>query len=296
MNIVDRGEGPAIVVIPGIQGRWEWMKPGIDALARRNRVITFSLADEPSSGADFDEALGFWNYVEQVRNALDQAGIHDAAICGVSYGGLIAAAFAARYPQRATALILVSALPPSWQPDARVSFYLRSPWLLSPLFCVGAVRLYREIATAADTRWGGLMSAGHAGLTAIRHMFHPGRMARRVHLFSCARSQELAAGRIEAQLANVKVPKMIITGEDALERVVPPRMTREYLAIWPEALVETLARTGHLGMITRPEEFATMVNGFASSHLATNSKTVDEAAHIGVSADRPPRHSTRGRG
>ena len=295
MNIVDRGAGSPIVVIPGIQGRWEWMKPGIDALARRNRVITFSLADEPSSGADFDPGRGFWNYVEQVRNALDQAAIREAAICGVSYGGLIAAAFTARYPQRATALILVSALPPSWKPDARVSFYLRSPWLLSPLFCVGAARLYREFATAADTRWGGLMSAGHAGLTASRHMFHPGRMARRVHLFSSACGQESAAGRIEAQLANVKVPKMIITGEDTLERVVPPRLTREYLAIWPEAQVETLARTGHLGVITRPEQFATMVNGFASRHLAMNSKGGDEAAHVGVSAARSPHHATLGR-
>src|SRR4029077_16103657 len=45
MNIVDRGEGPPIVVIPGVQGRWEWMQTGIDALARYGRVITFSLAD-----------------------------------------------------------------------------------------------------------------------------------------------------------------------------------------------------------------------------------------------------------
>ena len=35
MNIVDRGSGVPVVVIPGIQGRWEWMKPGVDALARR---------------------------------------------------------------------------------------------------------------------------------------------------------------------------------------------------------------------------------------------------------------------
>ena len=113
MNIIDRGSGEPIVVIPGVQGRWEWMKPGIDALAKRGRVITFSLADEPSSAADFDETSGFWNYVEQVRNALQQSGIDKAAICGVSYGGLIAAAFAARFPGHTTSLILASALPPS---------------------------------------------------------------------------------------------------------------------------------------------------------------------------------------
>ena len=271
MNIIDRGSGQPIVVIPGIQGRWEWMKPGIEALAKRARVITFSLADEPSAGADFDDALGFWNYVDQVRKALDQSGIDSAVICGVSYGGLIAGAFAARYPARTTSLIVVSALPPSWRPDARVLFYLRSPWLLSSLFCLASVRLYREFASAQDTWWRGVTSACGAGITALRHMFHPGRMARRVHLLNSVLAPNGGPGRIEAELAHVKVPTMIMMGEDALERVVPPRMTREYLAMWPHARVETLARTGHLGMITRPGEFAALVSAFASAHTARKS-------------------------
>jgi len=267
MNIIDRGSGEPIVVIPGIQGRWEWMKPGIDALARRARVVTFSLADEPSSGADFDDSAGFWNYVDQVRKVLEQAGIDKAAICGVSYGGLIAAAFAARFPGRTTSLILVSALPPSWRPDARVLFFLRSPWLLSPLFCLGSVRLYREIATARDTWWSGVTSSCRTGINVLRHMLHPGRMARRVHLLSSV----FGPGRIDAELAHVKVPTMIVTGEESLERVVSPRITREYLALWPHARAETLPRTGHLGMITRPEEFAALVSGFVSAHAARKS-------------------------
>src|SRR5262245_40565293 len=267
MNVLDRGSGQPIVVIPGIQGRWEWMKPGIDALARRARVITFSLADEPSSGADFDQSVGFWNYVEQVRQALDQSGIEEAAICGVSYGGLIAGAFAARYPARVASLILVSALPPSWKPDARVSLYLRSPWLLSPLFCLASVRLYREFATAQDTWWSGVTSASGASMRVLLHMFHPGRMARRVHLLSSV----FTPGRIDTELAHVKVPTMIVTGEESLERVVSPRMTREYLAIWPHARLETLARTGHLGLITRPDAFAAVVSGFAAAHATRKS-------------------------
>lgn len=126
MKIVDRGGGTPVVVIPGVQGRWEWMKPTIDALAQRCRVLTFSLADEPSSGVRFDEAHGFASYVDQVRDALDAAGVRKAAICGVSYGGLIAATFAARYPDRTSSLVLVSALPARWMPNARVRFYLHA--------------------------------------------------------------------------------------------------------------------------------------------------------------------------
>src|SRR5688500_11325026 len=148
MKIIDVGSGPPIVIVPGIQGRWEWMKPAVDALATRCRVITFSLADEPTCGGRFDEARGFESYVDQIRHAMDQAEVETAAVCGVSYGGLIAAAFASRHPERVSSLLLVSALPPDWAPDARVRFYLRAPVLLSPLFLVGSLRMYREIAAA----------------------------------------------------------------------------------------------------------------------------------------------------
>ena len=258
MNIVECGSGIPVVIIPGIQGRWEWMKPGIDALEKQGRVITFSLADETSADARFEEAAGFWSYVEQVRDAMDASGVDCAAICGVSYGGLIAGAFAARYPGRVSSLILVSALPPSWRPDARVSFYLRVPWLLTPLFCLGSLRLYREIAADNDTCWSGMTAACGAGFNVVRHMFHPGRMARRVHL--------LSAVRIETELARVKVPTLIVTGEGSLDRVVPPRVTQEYLTIWPHARAETLTRSGHLGVITRPDDFAALVSRFAATH------------------------------
>src|SRR5438094_690051 len=40
----DQGSGDPLVVIPGIQGRWEWMRPALRALARDRRVISFTLA------------------------------------------------------------------------------------------------------------------------------------------------------------------------------------------------------------------------------------------------------------
>ena len=84
-------------------------------------------------------------------------------------------------------------------------------------------------------------------------------MARRVHLLS-------SVERIEAELACVKVPTLVVTGEGSLERVVPPSVTRQYLTIWPHAHAETLPRTGHLGLITRPNEFAALVARFAAAH------------------------------
>ena len=61
MQVVDCGAGAPIVLVPGIQGRWEWMKSGLASLAERVRVISFSLADEPSSGYPFQTEPGFDN-------------------------------------------------------------------------------------------------------------------------------------------------------------------------------------------------------------------------------------------
>jgi pimeloyl-ACP methyl ester carboxylesterase len=230
------------------------MRPAVEALAVRCRVITFSLADEPSCGGRFDETEGLSCYVQQIGEALDAAGVRRAAICGVSFGGLIAAAFAAAHPERVTALVLVSALPPGWQPDARVRFYLRAPVLLSPLFCLASLRLYREIRSASQGVASGARAALRHGLNVVTHMLSPSRMARRARL--------LPATGIGRTLAAVHVPTLVVTGSDGLDRVVPVRLTLEYLGIWPHARHEVIPRTGHLGLITRPDAFAAVVAPF----------------------------------
>ena len=287
MKIIDRGGGTPIVVIPGVQGRWEWMKPTIDALAQRCRVVTFSLADEPSCGGHFDEGDGFGCYVEQVREALDAAGIPEATICGVSYGGLIAAAFAARYPARTSSLVLVSALPAGWQPNARVRFYLRAPRLLMPLFMVSSLRMFPEIAAANDSMTKGLSAAVRHGWRVLTHMFSPSRMARRVHLLQHVDLQQELA---QLPATGNQLPTLIITGEPSLDCVVRVAETHAYLQLWPQASVATIARTGHLGLITRPSAFANIVVPFAErcGGSASRPSTTARGALSEVEGRNPP--------
>jgi pimeloyl-ACP methyl ester carboxylesterase len=229
------------------------MAPAVDALARRCRVITFSLADEPSAewaprGAGFDA------YVEQVAQALDACALQRAVVCGVSYGGLVAAAFARRYPERVAGLALVSALPPSWRPDSRARFFMRSPNLLLPLFLLGSLRLYPEIAAAHGGWWRGVWPSIRQGARSLAHFPAPGRMARRAGIVAEARVEDLGG---------VRVPVLVMTGEAGLDRVVPPALTTEYTRIWPHATAVTLERTGHLGLVTRANAFAEVIVRFA---------------------------------
>lgn len=252
--MVDRGSGTPVVLVPGIQGRWEWMAPTVEALAARHRVVAFSLCDEPTSEFSCDPDRGFDNYVMQVGEALDRGGISQAVLVGVSYGGLIAAEFAARWPERVSRLVLASALPPDWTPDRRARFYLRAPLLLSPLFFAGSpARILPEIRTAipiASVRRRFLVA--HA-TRVLRAFLSPARMARRVRW--------LEAHRFESPLT-IQAPTLVITGEPTLDRVVPTSTTLRYVTTLKSARHAVLLNTGHLGVITRPETFAELVTSF----------------------------------
>jgi pimeloyl-ACP methyl ester carboxylesterase len=244
-------------MIPGLQGRWEWTRPAVDALSKRQRVIAFSLCDEPTSDFTCDPAEGFDIYIRQVSEALDRAQLKCAVIAGVSYGGLIAAEYAARHPDRTWKLVLVSALPTSWKPDARARFYMKAPTLLGPLFFASAPgRLHKEFAAAAPRFSDRVrMMAGH-GLRAARAPMSPRRMARRVHW---AEQHRFANPR------SVSAPALVITGEARLDQVVPVAITRHYLEQLPSATHVVLERTGHLGLVTRPDAFADAIERFVNA-------------------------------
>src|SRR5713101_4259070 len=146
MNIVERGSGLPLVVIPGIQGRWEYLQPAVDALSRHFRVITFSLSGERGSGLAFDPSRGLDNYTDQIASVLDALGIDRAVMCGVSFGGVTAIRFAAVHPARCSLLVLVSTPRPGLQLRRRHQIYVRMPWLFGPLFIAETPwRLRKEI-------------------------------------------------------------------------------------------------------------------------------------------------------
>src|SRR5262245_46268421 len=128
MVIVDRGEGPPVVLVPGIQGRWEYLAPTVDALALSHRVLTFSLRDEPKAGWPSGAAApSLDDFADQIGDVLADRGLSQAAVCGISFGGRIAIRFAARQPERVTALLVVSTPGPLWHLRTSHRLYSRAP-------------------------------------------------------------------------------------------------------------------------------------------------------------------------
>ena len=254
-RIISKGSGTPLILIPGLQGRWEYMRETVETLARSFRVVTFALAGERASGVPFDAALGLDNYVTQVKRALDQTRIERAVICGVSFGGVVAVRFAAAHPERTAALVLASTPGPVWHLRPKHRLYARAPWIFGPLFVAEAPLRFRAELAAAFPERGARIRFGLKALGAfVRAPVSFGRMGQRARIIS---TLDLAD-----ECRRITTPTLVVTGEAGLDHVVPVEGSSEYVRLIAGARGAVLERTGHQGVLTRPDVFAALVRDF----------------------------------
>jgi pimeloyl-ACP methyl ester carboxylesterase len=99
------GEGPPLVLVPGLAGGFELLGPLVLELAHHFRVISYQLRGEDDCFAlrqHFDLA----DLVDDLREFLDWRCLEAPAVMGVSFGGVVALELATRYPYRLRALAL----------------------------------------------------------------------------------------------------------------------------------------------------------------------------------------------
>jgi pimeloyl-ACP methyl ester carboxylesterase len=252
--MIDRGKGPAIVMIPGIQGRWEWMGPAIHEVAKHCRVLTFSYDRTPR--AREQQRLGNLDrLVDQVTEVMDTAGVERAVICGISFGGFIATRFAARYPERTNGLLLVSSPTPHWKPNATLLKYMERPLISMPLVLPAwFARMWPEIFAAKPSVRERVLFGCSYFTRALRAPLSVTRMSEWARL--------KMATDIVADCAQVTAPTLLITGEPRLDKVVDLNKSRDYVTLIKGARHVTMESTGHIGLVTKPVEFAKLVSAF----------------------------------
>jgi pimeloyl-ACP methyl ester carboxylesterase len=98
------GEGPPLVLVPGLAGGFELLGPLARLLARDFQVISYQLRGEDdcfSLRRRFDRA----DLVQDLHELLDWFGLERPSLLGVSFGGVLALEFAASQPHRLRALV-----------------------------------------------------------------------------------------------------------------------------------------------------------------------------------------------
>src|SRR5690242_10693036 len=100
-RLVMRGDGPAVVLVPGINGSGELFYRQVPRLGRAYRVATYSLRDEADS---FEQLVADLAHVVEIVAPLDRR----AVIIGESFGGAVALTLALTHPERVTALVILN--------------------------------------------------------------------------------------------------------------------------------------------------------------------------------------------
>jgi pimeloyl-ACP methyl ester carboxylesterase len=133
--------------------------------------------------------------------------------------------------------------------------YVRAPWIFGPVFLAETPwRLRPEIRAAIpDPRARRLFSFA-AVRTLVSAPVSLSRMAARARLITTV--------DVGPDCERIAAPTLIVTGERDLDHVVPVEGAAEYLRLIPDARAVVLERTGHLGSITRPDAFASLVHEF----------------------------------
>jgi pimeloyl-ACP methyl ester carboxylesterase len=99
------GEGPPLVLVPGLAGGFELLGPLVVELAHHFRVISYQLRGEDDCFA-LRQHFELADLVDDLREFLDWRGLEAPAIMGVSFGGVLALELATRYRYRLRALAM----------------------------------------------------------------------------------------------------------------------------------------------------------------------------------------------
>ncbi len=98
------GDGPALVLVPGLAGGFELLGPLARLLARDFQVISYQLRGEDDCFA-LRRRFDLPDLVADLHEFLDWFGLERPSLMGVSFGGVLALELAMRWPHRLQALI-----------------------------------------------------------------------------------------------------------------------------------------------------------------------------------------------
>lgn len=105
VNYREWGEGPPLVLVPGLAGGYELLGPLARQLAKYFRVISYQLRGEDDPFA-LRRRFGLKDLASDLAEFLDWHCLERPTVLGVSFGGVLALEFAARYPGRLGALAI----------------------------------------------------------------------------------------------------------------------------------------------------------------------------------------------
>jgi pimeloyl-ACP methyl ester carboxylesterase len=243
------GDGPPLVLVPGLAGGYELLGPLARLLARDFRVISYQLRGEDDPFA-LRRRFGLPDLAQDLAEFLDWHGLERPAVLGVSFGAVLALEFATRYPHRLASLVVQGA-------GAR---YERSLLEQVAGFVLARYPLPKDspfINQFFNLLFGGRQKPGSLVEFVTRQCWQTDQSVM-AHRFGLVETYDLGS-RVE----QVRAPTLVLVGDRDL--LVSERSLEALVTGIPRARLVRLPKCGHLAFATRPDRVAEEVRRFLTA-------------------------------
>lgn len=248
-------DAPTLLLLHGFGRSSKMWYPLVPQLARDFRVLRMDLRGLGRSSRDFDalRELTLDNYVADLLALVQHTGGGPLHLCGESIGGMVGAAFAARYPQYVRTLTLIST-PAFLRPEARTLYACGYETPAAAMHALGTAEWLRR--TNSGTRFPPDMPQGFLD-------WFNAEVANADTDVLIGMSAFILHGNIEPLLPSIQAPTLLIypqAGKTASED-----QCAIFLAKIPDVRVQRLPTSFHMVHLILPRECCDAIRGFVLS-------------------------------
>ena len=278
----EQGEGPPVVILPGLGTSIDYWQLNIPALARSHRVLAVDLpglakSDKPEASYDLE-----W-MTDRLVAFMDARNVPKADVIGGSMGGHLAMLMALKHPERVGKLVLMGtsgvwpkpgilldlALKGLWN-DTIVTDHMRRNWpgifarIVRHQTPVAArILAYQMSVRAVGTAFG---AEGRAASRALRSIFYHS---------------------LRDRLSELRNPTLLIFGQH--DPIHVPADGQYMAAHMPNARLVVVPDAAHEVMLDQPEVFNSLVTSFLENPTkpGVGSSSLPSAATRAASGQLP---------
>ncbi|MBN2146271.1 MAG: alpha/beta hydrolase [Anaerolineales bacterium] len=252
------GEGHPLVLIHGAFADARVWEAQWGYFSARRRVLRYDLRGHGRTGPSSLAHYTMATFADDLAALLEALGIESPIICGLSMGGVVAQAFAARYPTRPKALILASTqVSASLTLSEKLLRYVLMPrWLVLPAIRkVGVQRFTRFSLWLARRLWGQQWLGGHQDIQQyIEQCMLQMESREFLKLWEVIYSFDLLP------LEQITCPTLVLNGEHESKGAL--RHTAEILHRIPHANAEVVPGGSHAMNLENPVEFNRLIEAY----------------------------------
>ncbi len=242
------GEGPPLVLVPGLAGGFGLLGPLARRLARNFRVISYQIRGEDDCFA-LRRRFELGDLANDLAEFLNWHCLESPTIFGVSFGGILALEFAARFPHRVQDLVVQGVgarFERGWLQRIAGTVLSRFPLPTDSPF----INQFFNVLFGSPQKDSSLFRF----VTRQCWQTDQSVMAHRFQL-----AERFDMGR---RLERIRVPTLILAG--ARDILVSDRSLRDLCAGVPNSLLVRLPSCGHLAFVTQAARVADEVRRFSN--------------------------------